>query len=100
MVSLTERGLYCEAGNFYIDPWEAVDRAVVTHAHADHLCAGSRVYVTAAAGAPLGPRAPRRRGSVGTGGLRRDDGARRRASLIASGGAHPGLGASAHRTRG
>jgi putative mRNA 3-end processing factor len=53
MVSLTDRGLYCEAGDFYIDPWDAVDRAVITHAHADHLCAGSHVYVTAAAGVPL-----------------------------------------------
>jgi len=53
MVSLTDRGLYCEAGDFYIDPWEPVDRAVVTHAHGDHLCAGSRVYVTAAAGVAL-----------------------------------------------
>lgn len=53
MVSLTDRGLYCAAGDFYIDPWEPVDRAVITHAHADHLHAGSRVYVTAAPGAPL-----------------------------------------------
>src|SRR5215813_6176982 len=53
VVSLTERGLYCEAGGFYIDAWEPVDRAVITHAHADHLCPGSRVYVTAQAGAPL-----------------------------------------------
>jgi len=53
VVSLTDRGLYCAAGDFYIDPWEAVDRAVITHPHADHLRPGSRVYVTSAAAAPL-----------------------------------------------
>src|SRR5262245_6858869 len=33
LLRLTENGLYCEPGDFYIDPWRAVDRAVITHAH-------------------------------------------------------------------
>lgn len=33
-------GLYCPAGDFYIDPWRPVPRAVITHAHADHARAG------------------------------------------------------------
>ncbi|HEX8391523.1 MAG TPA: ligase-associated DNA damage response exonuclease [Longimicrobium sp.] len=41
----TERGLYCEAGDFYIDPWQPVDRAVITHAHGDHARWGSRAYL-------------------------------------------------------
>jgi len=41
-------GLYCPAGAFYIDPWRAVDRAVITHAHADHARAGHRHYLAAA----------------------------------------------------
>jgi putative mRNA 3-end processing factor len=36
------QGLYCPAGDFYIDPWRPVDRAVLTHAHADHARAGHR----------------------------------------------------------
>ncbi len=40
LLRVTERGLYCEAGDFYVDPWAAVDRAVVTHAHADHAGLG------------------------------------------------------------
>ena len=28
----TDRGLYCEAGDFHIDPWRPVPRAVITHA--------------------------------------------------------------------
>jgi putative mRNA 3-end processing factor len=50
LLSLTDRGLYCEAGDFYIDPWEPVDRAVVTHAHGDHASWGSRAYLTAEPG--------------------------------------------------
>jgi putative mRNA 3-end processing factor len=42
----TDSGLYCAAGNFHVDPWLPVDRAVVTHAHADHACAGCSHYLT------------------------------------------------------
>ncbi len=38
-------GLYCPAGDFYIDPWRAVDRAVITHAHADHARTGHGHYL-------------------------------------------------------
>jgi putative mRNA 3-end processing factor len=41
-------GLYCPAGDFYIDPWRPVDRAVITHAHADHARRGSAHYLAAA----------------------------------------------------
>ncbi|WP_395701129.1 ligase-associated DNA damage response exonuclease [Aquabacterium sp.] len=33
-------GLYCPPGDFYIDPWRPVARAVFTHAHADHARPG------------------------------------------------------------
>lgn len=36
------QGLYCPAGDFYIDPVRPVDRALITHGHADHARAGSR----------------------------------------------------------
>jgi putative mRNA 3-end processing factor len=62
LLRMTSRGLYCEAGDFYIDPWEPVDRAVVTHAHGDHARSGSRSYLAAETGEPvlrtrLGPEA-------------------------------------------
>lgn len=44
LITLTERGLFCEAGGFYIDPWRPTPHAVVTHAHADHASAGSQRY--------------------------------------------------------
>ena len=41
-------GLYCPPGDFYIDPWRPVDRAVITHAHADHARTGHQHYLSAA----------------------------------------------------
>lgn len=40
-------GLFCPAGGFHIDPWGAVERAVITHAHGDHARPGSRAYLCA-----------------------------------------------------
>ncbi|KAB0678121.1 ligase-associated DNA damage response exonuclease [Aureimonas leprariae] len=37
----TPKGLYCPPGDFYIDPVRPVERALVTHGHADHARAGS-----------------------------------------------------------
>jgi putative mRNA 3-end processing factor len=45
LLERTESGLYCRAGNFFIDPWQPVDRAVITHAHADHARRGSKKYL-------------------------------------------------------
>jgi putative mRNA 3-end processing factor len=53
MLTETAEGLYCEAGGFHIDPWGAVPRAVITHAHGDHARAGSAAYLCAADSAPL-----------------------------------------------
>jgi putative mRNA 3-end processing factor len=50
LVCVTERGFYCPIGDFHIDPWQPVERAVVTHAHADHARPGSRAYLTATDG--------------------------------------------------
>ena len=40
MITSTPAGLYCEDGAFHIDPWQPVERAVITHAHGDHARAG------------------------------------------------------------
>lgn len=45
LIQETPSGLYCEAGDFYIDPWRRVPRAVITHAHADHARPGSAKYL-------------------------------------------------------
>jgi putative mRNA 3-end processing factor len=53
VLQVTSNGLFCERGGFYVDPWNPVDRAVVTHAHSDHARWGSKNYLAAAPGAKL-----------------------------------------------
>lgn len=45
LVRINDRGLYCEIGDFYIDPWRPVARALITHGHSDHARSGSRAYL-------------------------------------------------------
>jgi putative mRNA 3-end processing factor len=45
LITLTKSGLYCERGDFFIDPWLPVDKAIVTHAHADHTYRGNQKYL-------------------------------------------------------
>ena len=53
MLELTRKGLYCPAGNFYIDPSAKVENAVITHAHSDHARRGSETYFSTISGEPL-----------------------------------------------
>lgn len=53
LLAVTESGLYCAEGDFYVDPWRRVPRAVITHAHADHARAGCGRYLCAAPGKPV-----------------------------------------------
>ncbi|MCS6996585.1 MAG: ligase-associated DNA damage response exonuclease [Casimicrobiaceae bacterium] len=48
LIVLRPEGLYCPAGDFFIDPWRPVERAVITHAHADHARRGHGRYLAAA----------------------------------------------------
>jgi putative mRNA 3-end processing factor len=45
LIEFTDKGLCCPQGNFYIDPWKPVERAVITHAHSDHAYAGHKYYL-------------------------------------------------------
>ena len=53
LVVTTGRGLYCPPGDFYIDPWQPVQTAVITHAHGDHLHQGNARYILARPGAAI-----------------------------------------------
>ena len=53
LLELTPEGLYCRAGDFHVDPWRPVPRAVVTHGHADHARPGMGVVHAADAGLGL-----------------------------------------------
>ncbi len=53
LVVARPEGLYCPPGDFYIDPWRPVERALLTHAHSDHARTGSGHYLAAAPGASI-----------------------------------------------
>ena len=53
LVVATPEGLYCPPGDFHIDPWRPVPRAVITHGHGDHARAGMGCYHVAEQGLPI-----------------------------------------------
>jgi putative mRNA 3-end processing factor len=42
----TAAGIYCPAGDFYVDPLRVVERAVITHGHSDHARPGHKTVLT------------------------------------------------------
>ncbi|NSX55218.1 ligase-associated DNA damage response exonuclease [Parasulfitobacter algicola] len=53
LLTFTDSGIYCEKGGFYVDPWRPVDRALITHGHADHARSGHAHYMATHAAAPV-----------------------------------------------
>lgn len=53
VLEFQEQGIYCPAGDFFIDPWRPVDRALITHGHADHARTGHRRYLATHAAGPV-----------------------------------------------
>ena len=53
LIVLRREGLYCPAGDFHIDPWLPVPRAVITHGHGDHAREGMGEYHCTPETAPI-----------------------------------------------
>lgn len=53
VLSFTDKGIYCAAGDFYIDPWRPVERALITHGHADHARWGMGSYLATHSALPV-----------------------------------------------
>jgi putative mRNA 3-end processing factor len=45
LLEFNDKGIYCPKGKFYIDPWQKVEYAVITHAHSDHARWGNSHYL-------------------------------------------------------
>ena len=45
VLQVRPEGLYCPAGDFYVDPRGKVNRALITHAHSDHARSGHESYL-------------------------------------------------------
>ncbi|WP_417525089.1 ligase-associated DNA damage response exonuclease [Marinovum sp.] len=53
VLTFTDSGIYCPAGDFYIDPWRPVPRALITHGHSDHARPDMGRYLATSATAPV-----------------------------------------------
>ncbi|SFG14633.1 putative mRNA 3-end processing factor [Palleronia marisminoris] len=53
VLTFTDRGIYCPAADVFIDPWKPVDRALITHGHADHARPGMGRYLATDGAAPV-----------------------------------------------
>ncbi|MEM8764088.1 MAG: ligase-associated DNA damage response exonuclease [Bacteroidota bacterium] len=46
LLQFTNKGIYCEPADVYLDPWRPVDKAIISHGHADHSRWGHKKYIT------------------------------------------------------
>ncbi len=46
LLQFTNKGIYCKEAKVYLDPWKPVDKAIITHGHADHSRWGHKEYIT------------------------------------------------------
>ncbi len=53
MLVFNKKGIYCSQADIYIDPWQPVAKAIITHAHADHARSGCLHYLCHRDTAPL-----------------------------------------------
>jgi putative mRNA 3-end processing factor len=53
LLEFSPSGIYCPAARVYIDPWKKVDKALITHGHADHARWGMESYLCTHAAAPV-----------------------------------------------
>jgi putative mRNA 3-end processing factor len=53
LITVNKFGIYCPQADVYIDPWRAVDKAIITHAHSDHARSGSKHYLCHTLTVPL-----------------------------------------------
>lgn len=53
LLTFTDNGIYCPQADVYIDPWKAVKKALITHAHADHARSGHSEYLSVNESVPI-----------------------------------------------
>ena len=53
LLEFNDKGIYCEAAGVYLDPWKPVDKAIISHGHADHARWGHKQYITHTSNVPI-----------------------------------------------
>lgn len=46
LLAFNEKGIYCARADVYLDPWKPVEKAIISHGHADHARWGHQRYIT------------------------------------------------------
>ena len=45
LLEFSDKGIYCPKADVYLDPWKPVQKAIISHAHADHSRWGHQKYI-------------------------------------------------------
>lgn len=53
LLAFNDKGIYCAQADVYLDPWRPVDKAIITHGHADHSRWGHKQYITHETNVPI-----------------------------------------------
>jgi putative mRNA 3-end processing factor len=53
LLTFSDKGIFCEKADVFIDPWKPVRKALITHGHADHSRFGHKHYLSTENAAPV-----------------------------------------------
>jgi len=53
LLTVNSNGIYCEQADVHLDPWRPVDRALISHGHADHARWGHKNYMCTHSARPV-----------------------------------------------
>lgn len=53
LLHFTDKGIYCPRAEVYIDPWEPVEKAIISHGHSDHAYPGHKKYLCTTGAMPV-----------------------------------------------
>ncbi|MEM9884916.1 MAG: ligase-associated DNA damage response exonuclease [Bacteroidota bacterium] len=53
LLEFQSKGIYCPQADVYIDPWQPVQRALITHGHSDHARWGHQYYLCTHSARPV-----------------------------------------------
>ena len=53
LLEFTSKGIYCKTADVYLDPWQGVEKAIISHGHSDHARWGSKHYITNKINVPI-----------------------------------------------
>lgn len=53
LLAFNEKGIYCSRADVYLDPWKPVEKAIISHGHADHARWGHQKYITHSSNVPI-----------------------------------------------